>query len=87
VCSTERATSERLLTLPVVRESSERKGVVMEPGVLGWLAVGAVVVVADAVAIHKRQRTMSSVFRHHYEYALPVLAAIVAHLIYREVSA
>lgn len=59
----------------------------MEPGVLGWLAVGVAVVVADAVAIKRRQRTMSSTFWRWREWSVPVLAGVVVHLVWREAEA
>lgn len=55
-----------------------------QPGVVGWLLVGAVVVGCDAVAIRRHQPTLSAMFWKWREWSFPVLAGVVVHLVWRE---
>lgn len=70
---------------PVSRAVRPTPGV--DVGLAGWVAVGAVVVVADAVAIATGRRTMSQAFRSNREWGTVALVAVAAHLLYREASA
>ena len=52
----------------------------MSPGVKGWLAVAAVVAIADAIALHDDTPTMSAEFAYRSVFGILALGAVAAHL-------
>lgn len=54
------------------------------PGLLGWVAIGVAVAVADGVAIHRGHRTMSDLFAKHRAWAGPVCLFVAWHLLSHE---
>ena len=53
----------------------------MNPGLVGWLAVGVVVAVADGVALAKQKPTMSDVFHRNQALGIFILGGTAAHLL------
>lgn len=56
------------------------------PGFLGWLAIGAVVALADGYALARHKPTMSCVFTQHKGWAVFIMGGVVAHLLLNEVA-
>lgn len=51
------------------------------PGLVGWAAVGAVVLTADLYAKARHLPTMSAEYGRYFGIGTPIAVAIVAHLI------
>lgn len=83
MCSTQRAVPGPSLGGPESRQVPNGETLV---GLAGWVAVGVVVVAADAWAIRRGDRTMSSVFAKWRGVAVPAWAAVTAHLIIHEAA-
>ena len=61
----------------------------INPGLAGWVSVGATVLLADGYAKHRQSRghsstdfpTMSDEFANNYGWGVTILAGVAAHLL------
>lgn len=57
------------------------RAVKANPGVVGWIAVAASVIAADAYAKYTRRPTMSDEFHRNFGWSVVVAAGVFVHLV------
>lgn len=54
----------------------------LNPGLIGWAGIAAVVALADGIAITRNHPTMSDEFHDHFGVAIILASGVFAHLIF-----